>query len=61
VFDVADLVKDALILPWAFVCAKEKVNENEFRQQCLLNFSKHCALDFMFDVVKELSLSGGAS
>lgn len=61
VFDVADLVKDALILPWAFVCAKEKVNENEFRQQCLLNFSKHSALDFMFDVVKELSLSGGAS
>jgi len=61
VFDVADLVKDALILPWAFICAKEKVNENEFRQQCLLNFSKHNTLDFMFDVVKELSLSGGAS
>lgn len=61
VFDVADLVKDALILPWAFICAKEKANENEFRQQCLQNFSKHNALDFMFDTVKELSLSGGAS
>ena len=24
VFDVADLVKDAIVLPWAFVCAKEK-------------------------------------
>ncbi|HAU0866219.1 TPA: type I-F CRISPR-associated endonuclease Cas1, partial [Legionella pneumophila] len=23
VFDVADLIKDALILPWAFICAKE--------------------------------------
>ena len=60
VFDVADLVKDALILPWAFICAKEKASENEFRQQCLQNFSKHNALDFMFDSVKELSLSGGA-
>ncbi|MDP2903724.1 MAG: type I-F CRISPR-associated endonuclease Cas1f, partial [Methylovulum sp.] len=23
VFDVADLIKDAIVLPWAFVCAKE--------------------------------------
>jgi CRISPR-associated protein Cas1 len=35
IFDVADLVKDALILPWAFVCAKEQVTEQDFRQQCL--------------------------
>lgn len=24
VFDVADLIKDAIVLPWAFICAKEK-------------------------------------
>jgi CRISPR-associated protein Cas1 len=35
VFDVADLVKDSLILPWAFICAKEQAKEQEFRQQCL--------------------------
>ena len=58
VFDVADLVKDTLILPWAFICAKEKATEQEFRQQCLQNFTKHNALDFMFDTVKELSLEG---
>lgn len=58
VFDVADLIKDALILPWAFVCAKEQVTEQDFRQQCLLNFTKHKALDFMFDFVKTLSLEG---
>jgi CRISPR-associated protein Cas1 len=58
VFDVADLIKDALILPWAFVCAKEQETEQGFRQQCLLNFTKHKALDFMFDFVKELSLDG---
>lgn len=58
IFDVADLVKDALILPWAFVCAKEQVTEQDFRQQCLQNFTKHKALDVMFDFVKTLSLEG---
>ena len=56
VFDVADLIKDALILPWAFICAKENFREQEFRQQCLQNFTKHKALDFMFNQVKEIAL-----
>jgi len=55
VFDVADLIKDTLILPWAFICAKEGATEQEFRQQCLQNFTKHKALDFMFDAVKAAS------
>jgi CRISPR-associated protein Cas1 len=58
VFDVADLIKDALILPWAFICAKERTTEQEFRQQCLQNFTKHKALDFMFHSVKKISLQG---
>jgi CRISPR-associated protein Cas1 len=57
VFDVADLIKDTLILPWAFICAKENATEQEFRQQCLQNFSTHKALDFMFDTVKDVSLT----
>lgn len=56
VFDVADLVKDALILPWAFICAKEKSTEQEFRQQCLQAFTDHNALEFMFNQVKEIAL-----
>jgi CRISPR-associated protein Cas1 len=52
VFDVADLVKDTLVLPWAFICAKENVNEQKFRQQVLLKFTEHHALDFMFNQVK---------
>ena len=56
VFDVADLVKDALILPWAFVCSKEKQSEKEFRVQCLQTFVQHKALDFMFDEVKKAAL-----
>jgi len=54
VFDVADLIKDTLILPWAFICAKEGATEQEFRQQCLQNFTKHKGLDFMFDSVKQI-------
>lgn len=58
VFDVADLIKDALVLPWAFICAKDGLTEQEFRQQCLQNFVKHKALDFMFDFVKKASFEG---
>lgn len=56
VFDVADLIKDAIVLPWAFICAKENATEQEFRQQVLQAFTDHKALDFMFDSVKEIAL-----
>ncbi len=55
VFDVADLVKDILVLPLAFICAKEGATEQEFRQQCLQKFTQHKALDFMFYTVKMVS------
>jgi len=58
VFDVADLIKDAIVLPWAFVCAKENATEQEFRQQCLQAFADHKALDYMFDHVKSVALQG---
>ena len=57
VFDVADLVKDALVLPWAFIAAKEGMDENAFRAQCLQAFVEHKALDFMFNQVKSVALS----
>ncbi|RZG75797.1 type I-F CRISPR-associated endonuclease Cas1f [Acinetobacter sp. WCHAc060025] len=43
VFDVADLIKDAVVLPYAFICAKEKMSEQEFRQQVLQKFTEHRA------------------
>ncbi|OUS30998.1 subtype I-F CRISPR-associated endonuclease Cas1 [Thalassotalea sp. 42_200_T64] len=58
VFDIADLIKDAIVLPWAFVCAKENATEQEFRQQILQAFTDHKALDFMFDQVKSIALQG---
>jgi len=58
VFDIADLIKDAIVLPWAFVCAKENATEQEFRQQILQAFTDHKALDFMFEQVKLVALQG---
>lgn len=58
VFDVADLIKDALVLPWAFICAFEGATEQEFRQQILQAFTQHKVLDFMFDTIKEIALQG---
>lgn len=58
VFDVADLVKDAIILPWSFICAKENATEQEFRQQCLQSIADHKSLYFMFNHVKKIALQG---
>ncbi len=57
VFDVADLVKDAIVLPWAFICAGEGAGDQEFRQQCLQSFTDHRSLDYMFKQIKEISLA----
>lgn len=52
VFDIADLIKDAVVLSYAFICAKEKMTEQEFRVQILQKFTEHKCLDEMFDNVK---------
>ncbi|WEI18684.1 type I-F CRISPR-associated endonuclease Cas1f [Acinetobacter proteolyticus] len=52
VFDVADLIKDAVVLPWAFICAKEGLTEQAFRQQLLQKFTEYRCLDWMFEQVK---------
>jgi len=57
VFDIADLVKDAIVLPWAFICARENMAEQDFRQQLLQKFTQFKSLDFMFDNIKEMALN----
>lgn len=52
VFDIADLVKDAVILPQAFVSAAKGHSEQEFRQACIEVLTRTEALDFMIDTVK---------
>ncbi|PSU36284.1 type I-F CRISPR-associated endonuclease Cas1f [Photobacterium lutimaris] len=52
VFDVADIVKDALILPQAFIAAMAGDDEQEFRQRCLNQLRSGNALDVMIDTLQ---------
>lgn len=55
VFDIADLVKDAHILPQAFLSAMAGHEENEFRHACIEALTQAEALDFMIDTVKDVA------
>lgn len=59
VFDVADLVKDAVILPQAFVSAVRGDEEQDFRRACIEGLTRTESLDFMIDTIKQVALSTG--
>lgn len=59
VFDVADLVKDAIILPQAFVSAMAGHEEQEFRQACIENMTRNESLDFMIETIKRIAVELG--
>lgn len=59
VFDVADLVKDALILPQAFISAARGDEEQEFRQSCIESLTRADALDFMISSLQDIALQLG--
>lgn len=59
VFDAADLVKDASILPQAFISAVRGDDEQAFRQACIEQLTRSEALDFMIDTLKSIALQGG--
>jgi CRISPR-associated protein Cas1 len=59
VFDTADLIKDALILPQAFISAMNGDTEQDFRQACIESLVHNEALDFMIDTLKEVALKSG--
>ncbi|MEM6160401.1 type I-F CRISPR-associated endonuclease Cas1f [Erwinia sp. P6884] len=52
VFDVADMIKDALILPQAFLSAMAGEDEQEFRQRCIAGLQKAEALDLMIETLQ---------
>lgn len=56
VFDAADLVKDASILPQAFISAMRGDDEQEFRRGCIEALTCSESLDFMIDTVKAVAL-----
>ncbi|WP_029891300.1 type I-F CRISPR-associated endonuclease Cas1f [Polycyclovorans algicola] len=56
VFDVADLVKDASILPQAFLSAMRGDDEQAFRRNCIEALTRSESLDFMIDTVKAVAM-----
>lgn len=56
VFDIADLIKDALVLPQAFLAAMAGEDEQEFRHRCTEGFNQAEALDVMIDSIKEIAV-----
>ena len=61
VFDAADLVKDAVILPQAFISATKGATEKEFRHACIEALARSESLDFMIDTLKEVASRYGQS
>jgi len=59
VFDVADLVKDAVVLPQAFISAAQGDDDSEFRRQCIDRLRKAAALDTMIDTLKNTAAEFG--
>lgn len=59
VFDAADLVKDAVILPQAFISAMRGEDEQQFRRGCIEGLTRSASLDFMIDSLKAIALQTG--
>lgn len=53
VFDLADLIKDALVMPQAFLAAMAGEDAQEFRQHCIAAFQQADALDVMISSLQE--------
>ncbi|MCD9004946.1 type I-F CRISPR-associated endonuclease Cas1f [Luteimonas sp. XNQY3] len=60
VFDAADLVKDASILPQAFLSAMRGDDEQQFRRNCIEALTRNESLDFMIDTLKAVALETAA-
>jgi CRISP-associated protein Cas1 len=56
VFDAADLIKDATVLPQAFVSAAAGHSEQEFRQALIQRMTQNESLDFVIDTLKQIAL-----
>lgn len=56
VFDAADLVKDAAMLPQAFLSAMRGDDEQQFRHQCIETLARSASLDFIIDTLKRIAI-----
>nr|WP_202127148.1 hypothetical protein [Chlorobium phaeovibrioides] len=53
------MIKDALVLPLAFIAANRGDDEQDFRGACIQRFTTHNAMDFIIDSLKEIALDFG--
>ena len=61
VFDVADLVKDSIVLPMSFISSVEGDDDGKFRRRVLEKFAKYDSLDFLFETVERIAIDFGGS
>lgn len=61
VFDIADIIKDAVVMPQAFLSASLGDDAQAFRQRCIDNFRQTDALDLMIVTLQEMAyaVAGG--
>lgn len=60
VFDAADLIKDATILPQAFLAAMRGDDEQAFRRNCIDVLTRSESLDFVIDSLKHIAMATAA-
>lgn len=53
VFDLADIIKDAMVMPLAFICANKGFSDSDYRLKLVDEFYKNEALDIVIDTFKE--------
>jgi CRISPR-associated protein Cas1 len=61
VFDVADLVKDGIVLPTAFACAAQGKPNQSFRDRCISELRDRKALERMIEEVQRVIRTCGGS
>ncbi len=54
VFDIADMIKDALVMPLAFECASAGFSEKEFRDRLIEYCQEQEALNYLFELIIKL-------
>lgn len=52
VFDVADLIKDAIVMPLAFELGAKKLADREFREILIQKMQKESVVDHMIETIK---------
>jgi CRISPR-associated protein Cas1 len=55
VFDIADLIKDAIVMPCAFECGESAQDDKGFRSMLIEILHKTEALDFLFETTKAIA------